>query len=265
MTSEKLLAWHFVGSTLRDGRPVPPDGEWLVHDGPCVICESGLHASYLILDALNYAPGATCCRVEIDAIEVEEDDKIVCQRRQIIWRVDASDVLREFARWCASEVIDLWDATDAVREFVQSGNPDLRSAAESAARSAAESAVRSAAEVTVFSAFSFAAFSAAESAASSAAISAARSAAFSAAEAAARSAAWSAAESAACSAAFSAASSAAWSAAFSASDAAARSAAEAAASSAAFSAAKDKQNEKLTEMIIASHDQISMTNERRVR
>ena len=37
--------YHFVGSTLRDGRPVPPDGEWLVHDGPVEMCASGLHAA----------------------------------------------------------------------------------------------------------------------------------------------------------------------------------------------------------------------------
>jgi hypothetical protein len=25
---DHVLAWHFVGATLRDGRPIPPDGEW---------------------------------------------------------------------------------------------------------------------------------------------------------------------------------------------------------------------------------------------
>ena len=28
---KKNLAWHFVGDRLRDGRPVPKDGEWLEH------------------------------------------------------------------------------------------------------------------------------------------------------------------------------------------------------------------------------------------
>src|SRR5690606_38045619 len=40
-----ILAYHFVNDTLRDGRPVPSDGEWLEHDGPIAICKSGLHAS----------------------------------------------------------------------------------------------------------------------------------------------------------------------------------------------------------------------------
>ena len=60
-----MKAWHFVGEMLRDGRPVPPDGEWLVHDGKLVMCESGYHASEQLLDALYYAPGSIICRVEM--------------------------------------------------------------------------------------------------------------------------------------------------------------------------------------------------------
>ena len=52
-----IRAYHFVGDELRDGRPVPPVGEWLVHDGPVKMCESGLHASRHPFDALMYAPG----------------------------------------------------------------------------------------------------------------------------------------------------------------------------------------------------------------
>ncbi len=51
-----IRAYHFVGDTLRDGRPIPADGEWLVHDGPVTICEAGLHASRHVFDALEYAP-----------------------------------------------------------------------------------------------------------------------------------------------------------------------------------------------------------------
>lgn len=28
-----MLAYHFVAEKLRDGRKIPPDGEWLVHEG----------------------------------------------------------------------------------------------------------------------------------------------------------------------------------------------------------------------------------------
>lgn len=49
------LAYHFVSDTLRDGRPIPADGEWLEHAGPIRICETGLHASRHVADALRYA------------------------------------------------------------------------------------------------------------------------------------------------------------------------------------------------------------------
>ena len=61
-----MIAYHFVGETLRDGRPVPADGEWLEHDGELVMCQSGLHASPSPWEALQYAPGAVLCRVELD-------------------------------------------------------------------------------------------------------------------------------------------------------------------------------------------------------
>lgn len=58
--SESVFGWHFVGAALRDGRPVPPDGEWLVHEGPVRISNSGLHGGRRILDALKWAPGSVC-------------------------------------------------------------------------------------------------------------------------------------------------------------------------------------------------------------
>ncbi len=64
-----IRAYHFVGDTLRDGRPVPLDGEWLVHEGPAVMCESGLHASRHPYDALRYAPGNVLCHGDCDEVE----------------------------------------------------------------------------------------------------------------------------------------------------------------------------------------------------
>lgn len=105
-----MKAWHFVGNKLRDGSPVPSDGEWLVHDGELVMCESGLHASKRLIDALKYAPGGTICRVEVGGKILHDDDKLVAKKRKILWRVDGEQVLRAFARWCALQVIHLWDA-----------------------------------------------------------------------------------------------------------------------------------------------------------
>ncbi|MBK7406408.1 MAG: hypothetical protein IPJ41_17850 [Phycisphaerales bacterium] len=182
-----MLAYHFVGNNLRDGRNIPPDGEWLEHSGPLFLCESGLHASVDPFDALTFAPGSTLCLVEVDGDIVEGDDKLVCRRRKIIARIDAGPLLREFARWCALQVIDLWDSPKVVRDYLETGDEAIRAAARDAARTAAWSA---AGEVAL----------AAARAAAGAAADAARAAAWSAAGAAravARTGAWSAARDAA--------------------------------------------------------------------
>ena len=127
-----MQAYHFVGATLRDGRPIPPDGVWLEHDGPLVMCESGLHASKHPLDALNYAPGMTLCLVEVEDY-IEDSDKLVARRRKIIARRDATAMLREFARAQALGVIHLWDAPAVVREYLETGDETLRAAAWEAA------------------------------------------------------------------------------------------------------------------------------------
>ena len=133
-----MKAWHFVNDTLRDGRPIPPDGEWLVHNGELVMCESGLHASVRLIDALKYAPGYTICRVEVDGKIIKDDDKLVATRRKILWRVDGEQVLRAFARWCALQVVHLWDAPDIVGEYLITGREDIRAEARDAAWDAQE-------------------------------------------------------------------------------------------------------------------------------
>ena len=131
------LAYHFVADKLRDGRPIPADGEWLVHDGEPVICQSGLHASRHPFDTLRFAPGNTLCLVEVEEVTAEQSDKLVCKRRKIVQRIDAEPILRDFARWCALRVIHLWDAPEVVRQYLTTGDESLRHAARAAARAAA--------------------------------------------------------------------------------------------------------------------------------
>ena len=140
-----MKSYHFVGATLRDGRPVPPDGEWLEHAGPCVMCESGLHASRHPFDALRYAPGSTLCLVECEDVVEEVSDKLVCRRRKIVRRIDATELLRRFARQQAIKVLHLWNAPQVVRDYLATGDESLRSAARSAAWLAEASAERTAA------------------------------------------------------------------------------------------------------------------------
>jgi len=220
-----VTGWHFVGDTLRDRRPIPADGEWLEHSGDLRMCESGLHASERIIDALQYAPGSTICCVEIDGEMLTESDKVCARRRKILWRIDGDEILRAFARGCALQVIHLWDAPAVVREYLETGDETKRVAAGAAAWAAAWVAAGAAA------------WAAAGAAAGDTAMGAARAAAWDTA--------WAAARAAARAAAWAAARAAAWD--------TARGAARAAAVAAAWAAAWGAQNDKLTEMVMAVH------------
>jgi len=201
--SKDVLAWHFVGDALRDGRPIPADGVTLKHEGKLELCASGLHASERLIDALQYAPGPILCRVQMGGTIKKDSDKLVAGQRTILWRVNLTDVLRKFARQCALDVAHLWNMPSVVRQYLETGDERLRAAASAAAWAAASAA------------------------------------------------AWDAARDAARDAAWAAASAAAWDAARDATWAAAWDAASAAAWAAASDAARDAQNTRLTEMVMA--------------
>ena len=160
---EPVLAWHWLPAMGQlghgDPRPVVV-GETLVHEGPVVLRESGLHASVRALDALRYALGPFIQRVECSDLGEQHDDKLVCRKRKCLWMADATDTLRAFARWCALSVVDRWPAPPVVIEYLRTGDESLRSAAASAAWSAAWSAAESAAESAAWSAAGSAAGSA---------------------------------------------------------------------------------------------------------
>ena len=127
-----MIAYHFVGATLRDGKPIPPNGKWITRK-KVVMCRSGLHASLHVADALKYAPGNTLCLVEMGGKIIRSDDKVVASRRKIIARFDATDLLRADARASALSVIHLWEAPDVVLRYLQTGDETLRTAAAYAA------------------------------------------------------------------------------------------------------------------------------------
>ena len=141
----KIQAWHFTADKLRDGRPLPADREVLHHDGPLVMCESGLHWSRTPLAALEHAPGQILCRVDVWGDSIEDSDKGVSHNRVILWRLDATDLLREFARRCALDVAHLWDAPEIVLNYLRTGDESIRAAARAAAGAAAGAAAWAAA------------------------------------------------------------------------------------------------------------------------
>lgn len=124
--TDTVLGWHFTSQTLKDGRPVPPVGEWLRHDGRIVLRKSGLHMSRRIIEALEYASGPFIHRVEGRGDIQEENGTLVCRERRILCGIDGRRLLREFARDCALAVIHLWDAPDITRHYLGTLDENIR-------------------------------------------------------------------------------------------------------------------------------------------
>jgi hypothetical protein len=157
------IYYHFTGSMLRDGRTIPPTGEWLVFDGTPEPCECGLHASPDAFDALQYAPGGLLHQVELGGTILPHGDpvdKFAAQKRKIIATIDATDIMRPFARRVALDVIHLWEAPAIVREYLETGDESKRDAAWAAARDAARDAAWAAARDAAWDAAAHAAWDA---------------------------------------------------------------------------------------------------------
>ena len=149
MKPNTLLAYHFTDDTLRGGRPLPKINTWLSHEGPIVPCRSGLHASVHPYAALTYAPGSRLHLVKLKGdIQHHSDDKVVGRHRKIIKSLDAEGLLREFARWNALQVIHFWKAPPVVKQYLETGDESLRTAAWYAAQAATWAAARAARSAT---------------------------------------------------------------------------------------------------------------------
>ena len=202
---KSILAWHILPD---DGRLMFPPHAWVEpgmtfrFPGTPVMCKQGFHASKRLLDALGYAHGSLICRVRLGGkVIIHEADKSVAQTRGVLWMVDATWILWDFACWCAEEALlkeqkcgrepakESWAAIQARRDWLDGAISDRELqvahlaaylAANSAANSEAHSAANSAAHSVANSAAYSVANSAANSAVYSAAYSAARSATYSA-------------------------------------------------------------------------------------
>jgi hypothetical protein len=101
-----MKAWHFLADNgkTRDGIQVEV-GQTLRVDPPLEMCRHGLHASLRALDALDYAPGAIVCRVELSGEIQQEPNKLVASERTVLWMEDATRVLHKFACVCAEQAL----------------------------------------------------------------------------------------------------------------------------------------------------------------
>lgn len=142
-----MKAWHFVKQDRRlgyeDNRIVKTGRTYKVSKNkPLELCLYGLHGSKRIIDALKWAPGPVVCRVDLlGEILLHDTDKSVAYERRVLWMYDATMILRKFARLCALDVINLWDAPDVVVEYLKTGDESIRASARASAwESARESA-----------------------------------------------------------------------------------------------------------------------------
>lgn len=138
-----IKAWYFANKYefLRygDGRPIRVGDTHSVEvsaEKHVALCEHGLHASRRIIDAIAYAPWSILYEVELSGEIEEGKDKLAAEHRKYIRRIDAESILKRFASECAISVIHLWDAPDVVKEFLETGDEELRGAAMAAASDA---------------------------------------------------------------------------------------------------------------------------------
>ena len=139
-----IFGWHFVGKKLRDGSPILNDNVWLPKVTLIALCERGYHGSKHPFDALRYAPGSTLCYCEYKGAMVVDTDKFVAEQRRIITRMDATELMRYFARMQAISVAHLWSPPDVVLDWLM-GDENLHAAAHAAAQAAANAAAHAAA------------------------------------------------------------------------------------------------------------------------
>ena len=110
-----MLAWHFLAEDKRlgygDGRLVEV-GQTLECEGEPELCANGLHGSARLIDAVYYARGPIVCRVEIEGDVIEGEDKLCGRRRTVLWMLDATRILHEFACTCAEDALALVEQPD---------------------------------------------------------------------------------------------------------------------------------------------------------
>jgi hypothetical protein len=144
---KQITGWYFAPQNNKlgygDGREISIGITHKV-DGKIIPCERGLHLSQRPIDAMEYASGPIIYRVKGYGTVIPHGDpidKYACSHRKYLaGGVDVTDVLRQFARECALDVIHLRDAPEIVIQYLKTGDEKIRAAARGAARGAARAA-----------------------------------------------------------------------------------------------------------------------------
>ena len=147
-----MKAWHLCNNDKRLGfsdRRVIRTGRTYKVAGPVKCCQHGLHGSRRLIDALRYAQGEILCAVELTGQMDHQCDKVAATERKVVWMLNVSDILHEFACWRAERMLRAANVTDeqcwtAIRTKRRWLAGDATDAELSAARLATLSAARSA-------------------------------------------------------------------------------------------------------------------------
>ena len=139
-----MKAYHFLKLNMETG--LGTEGPWVIGEereiaGEPELCYRGYHSSKSWLDALNYAPGAMACIVDIPTKRggtIVGDDKQVSPRRKLLAARDATQVLQLFACDCAERALKvagvtderLWAVTRVARLYINGevGEEELKAA-----------------------------------------------------------------------------------------------------------------------------------------
>ena len=145
---------------FNDGRHIKT-GQLLKYKGPLEMCQSGLHVSPTIYDALQYAPGPVLCKVKLGGKIIKGVDKNVASERTVISMRNVSAELHEFACLCAERALKqakvtdrrCWNAIKTKRLWLKGKASDKElAAARAAAWDAAQAAAWDAAGDAVWAA-----------------------------------------------------------------------------------------------------------------
>ena len=126
-----VLAWWFCPNDRKlghgDGRRVVI-GTTHTIEGKLVLCKNALHGAICALDALECAGGSILYRIQTGGdIEYKfGSTNFGAHSRTYLAGANATEMLWAFIRRCALDIIRFWDASNAMRQFLYTGDEALR-------------------------------------------------------------------------------------------------------------------------------------------
>lgn len=138
--NQSVLAWHFLNddktmSFDRFGEVVEVGKTYSIpEDKNPEVGVYGLHGAGRAIDAIKHSNKTMVCRVEIyddisnidTSVDIYNGPTLLAGRhRKVLWMADASKTLKEFARWCILQVIDLLPVPDVVQRYLETGDESL--------------------------------------------------------------------------------------------------------------------------------------------